>query len=203
MLEHYTGDYVVFGQASPITRDGSDLKVNVLGNTLRLVPISQDRFIPEATWLGIFSIPLPAFQLQFMSVEGKDVALLRGLPAPFPFRKLSKYPIPQSWVKRLGTYTTLYDEQVDFHRVSLTIEDAILMAHADVSSRIAQVGNTQAKNMELKLALKPISDTEAVVVGLGNGEGGVVRIIKTNGQEQLFYSGYLFAPANRNALVHP
>lgn len=197
MLEHYTGDYVVFGQATPITRNGPDLEVNAMGNTLRLVPIAQDTFVPEATWLGIVSLPLSTYQLQFMTVEGKDVALLHGLPAPFPFQKIGKYPIPQAWINRLGTYTTLSDEQVDFHRVSLTIEDGILMARADVSSGIAQARNTQTKNVEMKLALRPISDTEAVVVGLGNSEGGVVRVIKANGQDKLFYSGYVFTPTNK------
>jgi hypothetical protein len=66
------------------------------------------------------------------------------------------------------------------------------MARGVVSSPIVQ-----AKKQELKLALRPISDTEAIVVGLGNGEGGVVRVIKENGQDKLFYSGYVFTPTNK------
>ena len=193
-LESYTGNYVIFGQASQLTRDGSDLKGNAMGNTFRLMPIAQDTFIPEAVVLGMFSVPLPTLQLQFLTVAGKNVALLRGLPAPFPFQKIAKYPIPQSWISRLGTYTTLSDEQIEFQPLELTIDNGMLMARVVVSSPIAQ-----AKKQELKLALRPISDTEAVVVGLGNGEGGVVRVIKENGQDQLFYSGYVFTPTNKPA----
>jgi CubicO group peptidase (beta-lactamase class C family) len=191
-LEHYTGNYVVFCQASQLTRDGSDLKGNAMGNTFRLVPIAQDTFSPEASVLGMFSVPLPTLQIQFMTAAGKDTALLRGLSAPFPFQKIVQYPIPQSWINRLGTYTTLSDEQIEFQHLRLTIEDGILMARADVSSPIVQ-----AKKQELKLALRPISDTEAIVVGLGRSEGGVVRVIKENGQDKLFYSGYVFTPTNK------
>lgn len=44
---------------------------------------------------------------------------------------------------------------------------------------------------ELKFALNPISDIEAVVYGLGRGMGETIRVEKAGNEEQLRYSGYI------------
>jgi hypothetical protein len=38
--------------------------------------------------------------------------------------------------------------------------------------------------------ISPISDTEAIFLGLGGGMGETIRAITINGQEGLQYSGY-------------
>jgi len=50
------------------------------------------------------------------------------------------------------------------------------------------------------IALQPISEDEAVVAGIGNGEGWVVRASDIPGSHELVYSGFRFvrATADRN-----
>jgi hypothetical protein len=36
-----------------------------------------------------------------------------------------------------------------------------------------------------------ISNTEVLLAGLGRSMGETIRVVKVNGQEMLFYSGYL------------
>ncbi len=45
-----------------------------------------------------------------------------------------------------------------------------------------------------RFALTPVSDTEAVVSGLGRSLGETVRAVLVDGQERIAYSGYLLRP---------
>lgn len=187
-LDRYTGDYVILGRKSQIRRSGSKLKIELQGNELDLLPMAPNRFFPQKTLLGLISIPIYNLSVQFMNVAGMDVALLRGLPAPLPFQKIRPYSIPASWAQRLGDYRgESGDEEVEFNRFSLVDNDGYLTAHIAVSSKIFQTDT-----VEDRIVLKPLSDTEAAVMGLGNGEGGVLRVIQEQGQEKLLYSGYRF-----------
>jgi ABC-type phosphate transport system permease subunit len=44
---------------------------------------------------------------------------------------------------------------------------------------------------KLQFALKPISDTEAVIYGLGRGMGETIGVVTVGNDEMLTYSGYL------------
>ena len=41
-----------------------------------------------------------------------------------------------------------------------------------------------------KVALSPLSESEAVTYGVGTGAGETIRIIERGGEERLLYSGY-------------
>ena len=48
-------------------------------------------------------------------------------------------------------------------------------------------------NVAARVAIIPISNDEAIIVGAGDGEGGVIRAIQQGNKDALFYSGYLFS----------
>lgn len=190
MLKQYEGNYVVFGEMIPVISKGSDLLINIQGKKYELSPINSNTFVPNKSFLGLFSIPLSPFKLQFLTIEGRSLALLTGLPAPVPFEKIPKYIVPNAWKKRLGEYRcNSSDEQFDFKKVELKILNGIMVIHVRLSSRI-----TQQKDTGLTIALNPISSEEALVVGLGQDEGGIVRVIRENYKEKLWYSGFLCSP---------
>jgi CubicO group peptidase (beta-lactamase class C family) len=192
VLKNYAGNYVVFGALSPITQDGSRLRINALGTTLDLTPIKNDTFIIQKTILGLLTITIPNYSLQFTTVEGNDVALLRGLPAPFAFEKVPPYTIPDTWMRRLGEYTLdAPDEYFKLQQIAIQAEGGILFAQIKMTDK-----STLQKALEMKIALKPVSDTEAIVVGLGNGEGGTLRVVHDGGVEKLIYSGFHFIPVD-------
>ncbi len=44
----------------------------------------------------------------------------------------------------------------------------------------------------MKSPIAPVSDTEAVILGLGSGMGETIRTVSIDGKEGLQYSGYHF-----------
>lgn len=195
LLDQYAGQYVVFGNMTDITHNGSHLKIALWGNKLDLIPVSQDTFVPKATAFGFISMPLLKFSLQFKTVQDKHIALLHGLPAPFAFQKIPKYKITKSWINRIGSYeSSIPDEQFRIQSFKLSMEKSILLVNISIQGKSSDYNVTK-----LKIALEPISDTEAIIIGLANGEGGTIRVISDGITEQLYYSGFLFTPIQKKA----
>ncbi len=182
-LQKYVGKYVVFGNMTDIKLRGNHLQISLWGNDLELIPVNENTFIPKATALGFISIPLLKFSLEFKKVEGKNIALLHGLPAPFVFEKIPKYSISQAWKNRLGLYkTNTEDENFKIDNLTLKIENKILYFNMKLK------GKNSNDSSIFKLALKPISDTKAIVIGLANGEGATIDVLN----DKLYYSGFIF-----------
>jgi hypothetical protein len=77
---------------------------------------------------------------------------------------------PPSAMRRLGEYTVdTPDEYFELQRVALRVGKSILFALIKVSDK-----SMPKKFLEIKIAVKPVSDSEAVVEGLGNAEGGTL-----------------------------
>jgi len=183
ILQKYVGKYVVFGNMTDIKLHNNHLQITLWGNDLELIPINKNTFIPKATALGFISIPLLKFSLEFKKVEGKYIALLHGLPAPFAFEKIPKYSIPQAWKDRLGLYKTdTEDENFKIDNLELKSKNSILYFSMKLKGKNASDGSI------FKMALNPISDTQAIVIGLANGEGATVQVL----DNKLYYSGFIF-----------
>jgi CubicO group peptidase (beta-lactamase class C family) len=193
ILAQYTGSYVMFnGQLGTITLDGDQLKTSLMGANLTLMPVSADTFIPKANIaFGLISFPLSNLSVQFQAVQSHNVAVLHGLPALFAFEKVPDYKIPAAWLSRLGKYRTdTSEEQFDFKEFELASSSGMLVANVTLSSK-----NGTAPETRITIALKPISESEAVVAGLGNGEGGVIRALDHDNTSELVYSGFHFVRA--------
>lgn len=190
-LEEYAGRYVVFSNVTPFNINGHGLDVDLMGNTFNLIPVSESQFLPTvSTLFGLISIPLHNLSLQFKSIHGVQLALLEGLPAPIAFQKIDSYPIPQAWMDRLGEYEVSNGyKELEFKKFVLKVEAGVLLADVSLASSYRP-----QTNADLKVALKPISDSEAVVMGLGNGEGGLVKILKEDNKQLIYYSGFHFKP---------
>lgn len=192
-LDEYAGAYVIFGNMTRIHHNGSKLELELDGNTLDLIPVSHDTFVPKAKVLGFISIPLLKFSLQFKTVNKNRIALLHGLPAPFAFQKVPEYRIPDAWINRLGSYQTdTSEEQFAIDKIQLKTENGILLFDVTIRAR------SENKRIERKIALTPVSDTAAIVTGLANGEGGTVRVVMNGDQENLYYSGFLLRPGHND-----
>jgi len=186
-LDRFTGDYMVFGQLSRISRNGSNLSLRAMGQNLSLVPIAPETFLPKVSVAGLLSFTLPKLSIRFTAVEGRSFAVLEGLPEPFPFEKVPPSPLPPAWLRRVGRYRSTGDESIVFHEVLVEVSDGLLVARQRVSSPLWGLGKS-----DTSVALLPISDDEAIVAGAGNGEGGVVRAVERDGDEVLISSGFTF-----------
>jgi len=174
--------------------DGDQLKTSLFDRSFTLHPISIDTFVPKANVaFGLISIPIDSLSIRFQTVQGRDVAVLTGLPAPFAFARVPHAQIPDAWRNRMGKYQTdTADEQFDFKQVELATESGILVFKAVLSSKSGVEPETR-----VKLALQTVSDHEAVVAGIGNGEGGVVRAIDSGNGTDLVYSGFRFTRTDK------
>jgi CubicO group peptidase (beta-lactamase class C family) len=177
-LRRLAGRYVMFtGQPSAIDVEGDHLATTLFGQRFSLIASSADTFVPHAgAVLGLVSVPVTSLSVQFQQVDGRDFAVLRGLPAPFPFERVPEVELSDAWRARLGAYdgdsTTLFN----FTGAGLREDGGALLLDLTTS------GGTGS------LALRPISDDQAVVVGLGANEGDTLSVVG----DELVLSGFRF-----------
>ena len=105
--------------------------------------------------------------------------------------RLAPVPIPDAWRQRVGTYeiNNLGDEEAYTDHIRLSYQEGFLV----VSAR-----GRKPTPFELTCALAPISDTEALVMGLGAGGGETVEVFQQAGEEVLGYSGYMLKRTSTN-----
>ena len=185
------GRYVVRGQLTDVTNGGDHLEIKLEGTDLDLIPIAPDRFVPEKrSFLGLFRFSLSPIEVEFADVAGHSVAVLRGLPAPVPCERVDPGPIPPAWRARLGTYAPedLSGERFVIRDLRVEEDAGILVARVRLSGTTPDDPATEAR-----VALRPVSDDEAVVVGAG----ATVRALSRPTGDALRYSGFTFVAAAR------
>jgi CubicO group peptidase (beta-lactamase class C family) len=186
-LEKYAGFYSALGQLMKVFRQDNHLSANFQGHQLDLLPVTPDTFVPHLTFLLLFPVDLPQYPLTFYTVEGRDVAVLGGLPFPVPLEKIEPVDIPQAWKDREGDYEIENpDGQFQFNSLRLEEREGFLTVESTISSKLFDV-----KDQEFKVALLPLSDRDAVVPGLFYWDGGTLHA-QEDDPTRIFYSGYWF-----------
>ncbi len=185
-LEKDAGYYSALGQLMKVTRKDGHLGANWDGHDLDLLPISQDTFVPHITFI-IFPINLPQFPLTFSPVEGRPMAVLGGFGFPVPLEGIEPVEIPQAWKDREGDYELENpDGQFQFSRITLEEKEGFLTVDMKVTNQAFDM-----KDKEFKVALLPLSDSDAVIPGLFYGDGGTLHVDGDN-PTRVLYSGYWF-----------
>ncbi|MEK6802177.1 MAG: hypothetical protein AABZ34_05880 [Nitrospirota bacterium] len=97
--------------------------------------------------------------------------------------RIHPVPIPSAWHHRVGSYEIidLGEEEALLDRLRLSIQDGFLV----LTGRF-----TKPTPFEFIHALEPLSDTEAIVMGLGLGGGETFDVLQEAGEEGYRYSGY-------------
>jgi hypothetical protein len=187
-LYSYTGTYSAFGGVTKVGKNMDMLTINIFNNTFDLVPVSASKFVPKIDIFYFFPQYLSNLRVDFSDIGGTKVAVLRGLPAPFIFKKLEAEPVPDAWKDAEGAYKCENaDDGMVFNSIVLTEEGGFPVVKENISNHIFKVDNA-----EPTVPLKLLSDSEAIVDGFGYSDGGTIRLQKMNGDTNLFYSGYIF-----------
>jgi CubicO group peptidase (beta-lactamase class C family) len=106
--------------------------------------------------------------------SGKEVLLGERIP---------EHRVPAAWQRRTGTYRIINpDDGFPILEPTLEYRNGVLSMHY----RIPKLSDSI-----IRVPLLPISDTEAVIVGLGRMRGETIRMVRLDGEEMLQYSGYL------------
>lgn len=125
-------------------------------------------------------------KLRFATREigGRQVILAeRGGKQVVLGEKVQPTPVPEAWRKRVGTYELLNaDARFPLENPTVWYRDGML----GMSYRVPILAKET-----ISVPLRPISDTEAVILGLGRTRGETLRAVEQGGREVLRYSGYV------------
>jgi CubicO group peptidase (beta-lactamase class C family) len=189
-VARWAGRYMVLGELAEVVQRGDRLRAPLLGTKVDLVPIGPDRFALEARpLLGLLRLPLDQLTLEMTEVDARPAAILRGARLPRVFERVDPTPIPAAWRARLGTWEALPTRGASYAIIRLHLrEDAGLLV-ADQTTRFTAESDQPEVGT---VALRAVSDSEAVVAGLEDDEGGTVRALAEGGGEVLRYSGFRF-----------
>ncbi len=187
-VAEYEGRYSTAFGLMTVTGAGGQLRAEAMGKSFRLVPRHEHELGLEYRWLGLFPIDLG--QLGKMTfaramMAGRDVLIARNHQHARMVvgMRIHPVPIPSAWRQRVGRYDILDlpEDEVFVDQLRLSVQDEFLV----VTGRF-----TKPKPVEFTLALEPLSDTEAVVMGLGFGHGETLEVFHQSGEEFGRYSGY-------------
>jgi CubicO group peptidase (beta-lactamase class C family) len=161
-----------------IRSDGTDLYADALGQSFKLLPHGEGRFSLEGV------NPSDA-QMVIKEVHGRTAVYLYGLVVDVSYgERIGPTPISPAWLDRVGSYA-ITNEKPGFLTfltdVQLKYENDFLL-----------LGVTRTETGEpVEFPIGPLSDDEAVILGLGRNHGETISVVEVDGEEQLFYSGYL------------
>ncbi|MFO0699978.1 MAG: serine hydrolase domain-containing protein [Nitrospira sp.] len=187
-LAEYEGRYSTAFGMMKVARSGDHLRAEAMGKSFWLVPRSRQELGIEYKWLGLVPIdlgPLGKMTFSHAMMAGRDVLIARNHQQSRMVmgERIHPVPIPSAWLRRVGHYEImdLPAEEINVDQLRLSIQDGFLV----VTGRF-----TKPKPVEFTLPLKPLSDTEAVVMGLGVGTGETIEVIQQSGEEFGHFSGY-------------
>ncbi|MBA4389755.1 MAG: serine hydrolase [Syntrophus sp. (in: bacteria)] len=183
----YTGHY-----ATPIglikAYEKSDfLKAEIFGNTVSLIPRADGMLAMKYKLFGLIPISLRELDdvgVSRVVVAGREFLLARSQGLDMVFgEKISPPSVPEKWLDRIGAYEIVNagNDVLFFDGVRIGRQDGFLLI--EYYTPLLAEGS-------VKLPIAPVSDTEAIILGLGSGMGETIRAITIDGKECLQYSGY-------------
>jgi CubicO group peptidase (beta-lactamase class C family) len=165
------------------------LKAEILGNTVSLEPRADGMLAMKYKLFGL--IPISLRELDDVGVSravagGREFLLARSQILDMVFGEKIRPPsVPEKWLDRIGAYEIVNagNDVLYFDGVRIGREDGFLVI--EYYSPLLSEGS-------VKLPIAPVSDTEAIILGLGSGMGETIRTVSIDGTEGLQYSGYHF-----------
>lgn len=178
-----------FATASGIVRlfqyKGS-LRVFLQGTQFSLIPTGDGWYSLRFLLFGLIPLKIAAvagLRLTVRSMDGQKILGIEqnGLQAAFGV-EYSPTPIPVSWSESLGNYRLVTEGKLPpFTAILLTMRDGVLFLQV----KARKIG-------KMSLVLRPISDTEGVILGFGRSGGETIELIPQNSAKMLRMTGLEF-----------
>jgi hypothetical protein len=122
-------------------------------------------------------------RLSIVTVDGRQIIVGRIGGESLMFgEKLSPSRIPETFLQRIGQYEII--EKIDGpspEHIALMEENGLL---------VGEVRFAEKPDMLFRIGFQAISENEAVTAGLGSGRGDTLRLIDSDNEERLGFSGY-------------
>ncbi|MEN8175796.1 MAG: serine hydrolase domain-containing protein [Pseudomonadota bacterium] len=128
--------------------------------------------------------PLGNMRFQTQLIDGREVVVAKNGDKKIVLgEKVAQKPIPQAWVERAGHYELMNpDDGFPLTEPQVRIRDGQLC----MSYKMPLLSDKR-----IQVPLQPISDTEAIILGLGRMRGETLRAVTVDGEERLRYSGFV------------
>ena len=188
LLQSYEGRYATMFGVGSITPNGDHFDVEIVDRSFHLLPHADGKF---GVRYKVFSfIPWRLRELDYVSifrerVAGRDVLVINNRGRELLVgEKIKPVPISGAWQKRVGYYRieNIGDDVSLVEKTRLRLDNGIMLVEFSLPL---------LSNHPVSFALEPVSDTEAIICGLGSGMAETVRVISSGGREELYYSGYV------------
>ena len=127
--------------------------------------------------------PLAQMRFQTQTIDGREVVVAeKGGKQMVIGEKIPPEPVPEVWLRRVGKYELLNpDESFPLTEPQVKVQEG----HLCMSYKLPLLSSST-----IQVPLRPISDTEAIILGLGRTRGETLRAITVDGVERLRYSGF-------------
>jgi hypothetical protein len=127
--------------------------------------------------------PLAGMRFQTQTIDGREIIVAKkGGKQMVLGEKIPDEPVLEVWLRRVGKYELLNpDEHFPLTEPELKLREGQLC----MSYKLPRLSSST-----IQVPLRPISDTEAIVLGLGRTRGETLRAITVDGAERLRYSGF-------------
>jgi CubicO group peptidase (beta-lactamase class C family) len=191
-LKDYVGHYATGLRVFTAEEKNGKLYTRLMGRRVQLALHPGGQFSLRYRLFGLIPIKLGQLErLQFSLVthQGRKALVLHHKGRRHLLgEKIETSPVPEAWLKRAGEYGLADPENYlsVIEKAQLKYEDSFLML--EVTSPI--LGDYGIER--LKFAIHPISDTEAILLGLGRNMGETIQVVNDHGVERLRYSGCEF-----------
>jgi hypothetical protein len=185
--ESSTGTFAAPNGIVQIFRHKDTLRAKMQGMQFSLTDRGDGWFVPRLLLFGFLPVKMASIEslcLSVRSIDGQRVLGMEqyGLRIPFGV-EYSPVDIPAAWAESLGKYhLTTQDKLPPFTSVRLTMKDGTLFLQL-----------TARKAGKMSLVLRPISDSEAVVLGFGRVAGVTVELSHQGDVKTLKMIGLEFA----------
>ena len=181
-----------FASASGIVRifqrNGS-LRAVLQGNQFSLIPAADGWYSLRLLLFGLVPLKIAALsslRLALRWINGQKILGVEqyGMQAAFGM-EYSPTPIPAAWSENLGVYRLVNGGKLPpFTSVHLVMDNGILYLRA----KARKIG-------KMSLVLKPVSVTEAVILGFGRSGGERIELTDQDGVKMVRMTGLEFVKA--------
>jgi len=187
-LQSYEGRYATMAGIVGVTKKSDYLRADFMDTSLRLVPRSDGLFGLQYRLLGL--LPISLGELDHVGISKATVLGHEIIKAKMSKQellvgeRLHPAPLPEVWQKRAGEYEIVNagDDAALLDQIRFRLDNGLFLV---------EYGMPIFSDGRMSLAIAPISDSEAVISGLGRGMGETIRVVNVGGEEMLLYSGYL------------
>ena len=191
-VDAYTGYFDTVVGLVRVSSQFGDLNADVMGHTFELPPRGDGWLGIKYKLLGLIPVSVSALddiRLTLDRIAGRDVLVGKiGNETTVFGEKLQKTP-DQQWLKDyVGKYELITRTDGPMPgNISLLNENGMF---------IGECTFTEMPGFVLRVGINPISDSEAVISGLGSGRGDTIRMVHDQSERRLVFSGFELRKTN-------